>query len=84
MYDRIHKLLQELNTHNIYSDLKMPNEDEQERLAKEQAEAAEKAKAEAERQQREDAAAVTRGLSDETNIKQLSSTGDAAKKKRGK
>jgi hypothetical protein len=72
-------LLQELNTHNTYSDFKMPNADEQ---AKEQAEAAKKA--EAERQQREDAAAVTKGLSDETNIKQLSSTGDAAKKKRGK
>ena len=57
----------------------MPNADEQ---VKEQAEAAKKA--EAERQQREDAAAVTKGLSDETTIKQLSSTGDAAKKKRGK
>jgi len=79
MFDSIHRLLQELNTHNIYSDFKMPNADEQ---AKEQAEAAKKA--EAERQQREDAAAVTKGLSDETTIKQLSSTGDAAKKKRGK
>ncbi len=79
MYDSIYRLLQELNTHNIYSDFKMPNADEQ---AKEQAEAAKKA--EAERQQREDAAAVTKGLSDETTIKQLSSTGDAAKKKRGK
>jgi hypothetical protein len=57
----------------------MPNADEQ---AKEQAEAAKKA--EAERQQREDVAAVTKGLSDEMTIKQLSSTGDAAKKKRGK
>jgi hypothetical protein len=57
----------------------MPDADEQ---AKEQAEAAKKA--EAERQQREDVAAVTKGLSDEMTIKQLSSTGDAAKKKRGK
>lgn len=47
MYDRSHRLLQELNTHNIYSDFQMPNADEQ---AKERAEAAKKA--EAERQER--------------------------------
>ena len=57
----------------------MPNADKQ---AKEQAKAAKKAKAK--RQQRKDAMAVTKGLSDKTIIKQLLSTRDATKKKRGK
>ena len=57
----------------------MPSAEEQERQAAEQAAEAEK-KADADRKTKAD---ITKALTDETTTRQLSSTGDAARARRG-
>lgn len=67
----------------VYIESNMPREDDTDpKKAAAQAEAA--ALAAEEKQKREDRAAVTRGLTDSTTIKQLSSSGYEAKSRRQK
>lgn len=58
----------------------MPSEDEQKRQAAEQAAAEAEKKAEEDRKTK---AEITKALSDEATTRQLSSTGDAARARRG-
>ena len=65
----------------------MPGGDDAERAAEEQAAAARAAEAKAaaeEEEKRQARADVTKGLLDETTLKQLSSSGDDARRVRGK
>jgi hypothetical protein len=60
----------------------MPSEEEQKRQATEQA-AAEAEAAKKADEDRKTKAAITKSLTDETTIRQLSSSGDAARARRG-
>jgi hypothetical protein len=62
------------------ADPKIPSEEEQKRQAAAAAEAEAAKKAEEDRKTK---AAITKSLTDETSTRQLSSTGDAARARRG-
>jgi hypothetical protein len=60
----------------------MPREEDTKQRVEEVAKAAAAARAAEEKQRREDRAAVTKGLTDQTTMRQLSSSGHEAKSKR--
>lgn len=66
---------------SLNTELKMPNEDDAKCAAEKEAAAKAAAEEERKRQARAD---VTKGLLDETTAKQLSSSGDDARRRRGK